>query len=78
MLCDVLTEIQKISNWKYKGGVSSHKNNNNNNNNNFDNFHSRALHHDIIKIFYLPTEAKKNCFKKILKFTLKQLWHVSV
>jgi hypothetical protein len=28
--------------------------------------------------FYLPTDAQKNCFKTILKFTLKQLLHVSV
>jgi hypothetical protein len=27
---------------------------------------------------YLPTEAQKSCFKRILKFTLKQLLHVSV
>jgi len=28
--------------------------------------------------FYLPTDAQKSCFKRILKFTLKQLLHVSV
>ena len=28
--------------------------------------------------FYLPTDAQNNCFKRILKFTLKQLQHVSV
>ena len=28
--------------------------------------------------FYLPTDAQKRCFKRILKFTLKQLLHVSV
>jgi len=28
--------------------------------------------------FYLPTDAPKSCFKRILKFTLKQLLHVSV
>ena len=33
---------------------------------------------DIIKFFYLPTDAQKSCFKRILKFTLKQLLHVSV
>jgi len=26
----------------------------------------------------LPTEGQNNCFKQILKFTLKQLQHVSV
>jgi hypothetical protein len=31
-----------------------------------------------IKVFYLPTDAQENCFKRILKFTLKQLLHVSV
>jgi len=36
------------------------------------------VHLDIIKVFYLPTYAQENCFKKILKFTLKQLLHVSV
>jgi len=28
--------------------------------------------------FYLPTAAQESCFKRILKFTLKQLLHVSV
>ena len=28
--------------------------------------------------FYLPTYAQKSCFKRILKFTLQQLLHVSV
>ena len=28
--------------------------------------------------FYLPTDAQAKCFKRILKFTLKQLQHVSV
>jgi len=28
--------------------------------------------------FYLPTDAQKSCFKRMLKFTLKQLLHVSV
>jgi len=28
--------------------------------------------------FYLPTDAQKSCFKRILKFTLKQLLRVSV
>ena len=27
---------------------------------------------------YLPTDAQESCFKRILKFTLKQLLHVSV
>jgi len=31
-----------------------------------------------IKVFYLPTDAQKSSFKRILKFTLKQLLHVSV
>ena len=31
-----------------------------------------------IKVFYLPTDAQWSCFKRILKFTLKQLLHVSV
>jgi hypothetical protein len=35
------------------------------------NFHSRTVQHlDISKIFYLPTDAQENCFKRILKFTL--------
>jgi GT2 family glycosyltransferase len=32
----------------------------------------------IINFFYLPTDTQENCFKRILKFTLKQLLHVSV
>jgi hypothetical protein len=31
-----------------------------------------------IKAFYIPTDAQQSCFKRILKFTLKQLLHVSV
>ena len=31
-----------------------------------------------IKVFYLPTDEQYSCFKRILKFTLKQLLHVSV
>jgi hypothetical protein len=31
-----------------------------------------------IKAFYLPTDEQQSCFKRILKFTLKQLLHVSV
>jgi hypothetical protein len=34
------------------------------------------VHLDIIKPFYLPTDAQVNCFKKNIKFTLKQLLHV--
>ena len=30
------------------------------------------------KVFYLPTNAQKSYFKRILKFTLKQLLNVSV
>jgi len=29
-------------------------------------------------IWVLPNDAHENCFKRILKFTLKQLQHVSV
>ena len=32
----------------------------------------------VTKVFYLPTDAQYSCFKRILKFTLKQLLHVSV
>jgi len=39
--------------------------------------HSRTVHL-VIKVFYLPTDAQENCFKRILKFTLKQLLHVSM
>jgi hypothetical protein len=35
------------------------------------------MHLDTIKVL-LPTAAQNNCFKRILKFTLKQLQHVSV
>jgi hypothetical protein len=41
-------------------------------------FHSCTAHLDTIKVFYLPTDAQYSCFKRILKFTLKQLLHVSV
>jgi hypothetical protein len=40
--------------------------------------HSCTVHLDTIKVFYLPADAQKSCFKRILKFTLKQLLHVSV
>ena len=36
------------------------------------------MHLDIIKVFYLPTDAQWSCFKRTLKFTLKQLLHISV
>ena len=36
------------------------------------------MHLDATKVFYLPTDAQNICFKRILKFTLKQLLHVSV
>jgi len=26
----------------------------------------------LLKVFYLPTDVQYNCFKRILKFTLKQ------
>jgi len=32
----------------------------------------------FVEVFYLPTDAQYSCFKRILKFTLKQLLHVSV
>jgi hypothetical protein len=35
------------------------------------------MHLDTIKVL-LPTDAQNNCFKRILKFTLKQLQHVLV
>ena len=41
-------------------------------------FHSSTVHLDTIRVFYLPTDAQESCFKRILKFTLKQLLHVSV
>ena len=41
-------------------------------------FRSRTMYLDIIKVFYLPTDAQENCLKRILKFTLKQLLHVSL
>jgi len=27
------------------------------------------VHLNIIKLFYLPTDAQQSCFKRILKFT---------
>jgi hypothetical protein len=41
------------------------------------NFHRRTLQHDIIKVSS-TTDAHENCLKRVLKFTLKQLQHVSV
>ena len=35
-------------------------------------------YYNVISKFYLPTDAQNICFKIILKFTLKQLLHVSV
>jgi hypothetical protein len=32
----------------------------------------------LLSKFYSPTDAQWSCFKRILKFTLKQLLHVSV
>ena len=32
----------------------------------------------FVSKFYLPTDAQKSCFKRILKFILKQFLHVSV
>ena len=44
----------------------------------FFHFHSCTVQFDTVKDFYLPTDAQESCFKRILKFTLKQLLHVSV
>jgi hypothetical protein len=35
------------------------------------------VHIGTIKVFYLPTDAQWSCFKRILKFTLKQLGGVT-
>jgi len=32
----------------------------------------------LSKSLYLPTDAQESCFKRMLKFTLKQFLHVSV
>jgi len=32
----------------------------------------------IIEVFYLPTDAQKNCFKRNIKIYLQPLLHVSV
>jgi hypothetical protein len=34
-------------------------------------FHSHTVHLDIIKIFYLPTDAQKNCFKRNIKIYIE-------
>jgi len=36
-----------------------------------DNFHSRTMHLDIIKVFYSPTDTKVNCFKNSIKIYIK-------
>jgi len=36
------------------------------------------VHLDTVKVFIYQTDARKSCFKRILKLTLKQLQHVSV
>jgi hypothetical protein len=42
-------------------------------------FHSRAVQHlDIIRVFYFPTDAQEIALKRILKFTVKHLRHVSM
>ena len=35
------------------------------------NFHNRTVHLDIIKVFYLPTDAQENCFKNNTKIYFK-------
>jgi hypothetical protein len=37
----------------------------------FSKFHSRTVHLDIIKYFYLPTDAQENCFKNNIKIYIK-------
>jgi len=34
-------------------------------------FHSHTMHLDIIKVFYLPTDAQENCFEKNIKIYIK-------
>jgi len=34
-------------------------------------FHSCTMHLDIIKVFYLPTDAQENCFKRNVKIYIK-------
>jgi hypothetical protein len=33
--------------------------------------HSSTVHLDIIRVFYLPTDAQENCFKKNIKIYIK-------
>jgi hypothetical protein len=35
------------------------------------NFYSRTVHLDIIKVFYLPTDAREFCFKRNIKIYIK-------
>jgi len=35
------------------------------------NFHTRTVHLDIIEVFYLPTDAQANFFKKNIKIYIK-------
>jgi len=42
------------------------------------NFHSRFVHLEIIKVFFHQLMHKRITLKGVLKFTLKQLQHVSV
>ena len=35
------------------------------------NFHRRALKPDLIRVFYFPTDAQENCFKKNIKIYVK-------
>jgi len=45
----------------------------------FMNFHSRTVHLDVIKVFFIhQLMHKKTALKTVLKFTLKQLQHVPV
>jgi hypothetical protein len=37
----------------------------------FINFHSRTVHLDIIKFFYLPTDAQENCSERNIKIYIK-------
>ena len=43
-----------------------------------ENFHSRMVHLDIIKVFIYQLMHKRIALKGVLKFTLQQLQHVSV
>jgi hypothetical protein len=35
------------------------------------NFHSRTVHLDVIKVYYLPTDAQVNCLKNNIKIYIK-------